>query len=92
MFSAVRFYSDMLRHKSLFNTKALSQIPFIHVKIPKNKVCVCMYVCMYVQLNISFYFVIKSLTYTVNIVYTDFVTALKADLPGFIFCSEIRPH
>ena len=42
MFSAVRFYSDMLRHKSFFNTKALSQIPFIHVKIPKDNVCVCM--------------------------------------------------
>ena len=78
----------MLRHKSLFITKVLSQISFIHVKIPKDNVCVC----MYVQLNISFYFVIKSLTYTINIVYTDFVTALKADLPGFIFCSEIRPH
>ena len=48
MFSAVRFYSDMLRPKSLFNTKALSQIPFIHVKIPKDNVCVRMYVCMYV--------------------------------------------
>ena len=51
MFSAVRFYSDMLRHKSLFNTKALSQIPFIHVKIPKDNVCVR----MYVQLRTSHY-------------------------------------
>ena len=63
MFPAVRFYSDILRHKSLFITKVLSQIPFIHVKIPKNKVCVRMYVqlrtlhynilCQYVTIYID---------------------------------------
>ncbi len=42
MFSAVRFYSDILRHKSLFITKVLSQLPFIHMKIPKDNVCVRM--------------------------------------------------
>ena len=42
MFSAVRLYYDMLRHKSLFITKVLSQISFIHVKIPKDNVCVRM--------------------------------------------------
>ena len=41
----------MLRHKSLFITKVLSQIPFIHVKIPKDNVCVR----MYVQLSTSHY-------------------------------------
>ena len=37
----------MLRPKSLYITEVFSQIPFIHVKIPKNNVCVRMYVCMY---------------------------------------------
>ena len=63
MFPAVRFYSDMLRHKSLFNTKALSQISFIHVKIPKDNVCVPPYaqlrtlhyniLCQYVTIYID---------------------------------------
>ena len=53
----------MLRPKSLCITKVLSQIPFIHVKIPKDNVCVRMYVqlrtlhynilCQYVTIYID---------------------------------------
>lgn len=53
----------MLRPKSLYITEVFSQIPFIHVKIPKDNVCVRMYVqlrtlhynilCQYVTIYID---------------------------------------